>query len=79
MLLIEKKGVIKLYRKVGGIVSNSGGLIVFSDQSLGENYSGAFLQGSVELPLCLDLERSEEIKQRCDRLKDTLMRRFGEM
>lgn len=40
MVSIEKKGVIssaKLHRKVGGIFLSSG-LILFSDQSLGENH-----------------------------------------
>lgn len=34
----------KLYRKIGGIVLNSGGLNLIYDQSLGENYSGAFVR-----------------------------------
>lgn len=49
MLLIEKKGVIgsaKLCRKVGGIFLISG-LILFSDQSLGENHFRPPCMGSV--------------------------------
>lgn len=49
MLLIEKKGVIssvKLYHKVGGIFLISG-LILFSDQSLGENHFCPPCMGSV--------------------------------